>query len=128
MDVALGRSDFGPTSRALLEWCQQTPQMAVVAWHTISNLFYLLHAACSDSFARAFVGDLLEFMDVIAGGRTQVRQALQLEIKDFEDALQVAAALTAGVEIIVTRNRRDYRASPIPALAPVAFLRRFASQ
>lgn len=128
MDVALGRVEFGPSSRAVLDCCQHAPQMAVVvAWHTVSNLFYMLRAARSDSFARAFVGELLEVADVVAGSRKEVRQALRLEMKDFEDALQIVAGVAAGVKIIVTRNLRHYQASPIPALAPVAFLRRFAN-
>ena len=70
MDVALGRTDFGPHSRAVIDWCQETPETAVVAWHTISNLFYLIRAARSDSFARAFISDLLNFA-AVASGETQ---------------------------------------------------------
>jgi hypothetical protein len=53
MDVALGRSEFGPDSRWTLQWCQQRPQSALVAWHTMSHLFYLLSAARSVTFCEA---------------------------------------------------------------------------
>ncbi len=125
MDVALGRTDFGPDSRALIEWCQHTPQAAVVAWHTMSNLFYLLSAARSNSFARSFLGELLDFAAIANGGTEAVRSALTLPMNDFEDALQVAAAISGSAQFIITRNVTDYRASPLPALTPKSFLKRF---
>ena len=128
MDVALGRDVFGPDSRALLEWCQHAPQATVVAWHTMSNLFYLLSAARSPSFARNFLSGLLNFATVASGGTESVRHALAMRIADFEDALQVAAAISSNANMIVTRNVGDYRGSPVPVLTPSAFLKRFATK
>lgn len=128
MDVALGRAEFGPDSRALLEWCQHTPQATAVAWHTISNLFYLLSAARSASFARNFLSGLLNFATVASGGTESVRHALTMRMADFEDALQVAAAISSNADFIVTRNVVDYRGSPIPVLTPADFRKRFATE
>jgi hypothetical protein len=44
---------------------------------------------------------------------------------DFEDALQAAAARSAGASFIVTRNVKDFRFSQVPALSPREFLNRF---
>ena len=43
----------------------------------------------------------------------------------FEDALQVAAAMACGAQFVITRNERDFKNSPVPALNPDAFLRRY---
>ncbi len=126
MDVALGRADFGPDSRDMLDWCHQRPGSAVVAWHTVSNLFYLLSAARSAAFARSFLEGLLKFASIPDGGTASVRHALTMPMNDFEDALQVAAAISGEAEFIVTRNVRDYRGSSVPALTPHSFLARFA--
>ena len=128
MDVALGRPDFGPDSRAVVDWCEQTPGMAVIAWHTVSNLFYLICAARSDSFARSFIGDLIKVVTVTSDGTEGVRQALAMRMNDLEDALQVAAAFSGNADHIITRNTADYRGSVIPALTPREFLRRFVAQ
>lgn len=45
-------------------------------------------------------------------------------MSDFEDALQVAAALAANADFIVTRNLQDFRRSPLPALTPPQFLQK----
>jgi hypothetical protein len=38
---------------------------------------------------------------------------------DFEDDLQIACAVQAGVDAIVTRDPRGFAASPIPVFTPV---------
>jgi predicted nucleic acid-binding protein len=128
MDVALGRADFGPDSRALLEWCEHLPQTGVVAWHTVSNLFYLLRAARSDAFTRSFLANLLNFTAVVSGGTESVRHALHAPMRDFEDALQVAAAVAGQADYIITRNVPDYRGSIVPAMRPREFVIRFVQQ
>jgi predicted nucleic acid-binding protein len=127
VDVALGRADFGPDSRAVLDWCEAATGTAVVAWHTVSNLFYLIRAARSDSYARSFIGDLLNFSTVASGDTEDVRRALSMRISEFEDALQVTAAISGHADYIVTRNTADYRSSVIPSLTPREFLRRFVA-
>ena len=52
-----------------------------------------------------------------------LRYGARLAVRDFEDAMQVAAATAGSAEVIVTRNARDYRRSPIRALTPAALLR-----
>ena len=40
---------------------------------------------------------------------------------DLEDAMQAISALAFGAHHLVTRNVRDYRNSPVPALTPRHF-------
>jgi hypothetical protein len=59
--------------------------------------------------------------------KTNTKKALfaaQLNLKDFEDVLQVAAARACGAEYIITRNVKHYSKSPILALIPKEFLNR----
>ena len=41
---------------------------------------------------------------------------------DFEVALQAAAAVACGADLIATRNLRDFARSPVPARSPTAIL------
>ena len=117
LDVTLQRAEFFPDSSRMLEWAEAAPGQAAVAWHSLSNLAYLLRPD-----ARLFIRGLLAFVDVAPVGTLQARQALNLPLPDFEDALQVAAALSFGANYIVTRNLAHYRRSPVPALSPAQFL------
>ena len=96
-----------------------------MAWHTVATLAYLIERQQSAVSARDFIGGLLGWADVAQTTRADAQAALSLPMVDFEDALQAAAAMACGAQFIVTRNERDFKASPVPALTPEAFLRRF---
>ena len=53
-----------------------------------------------------------------------LRVADKLAMRDFEDALQVSAALAWGADFIVTRNLKDFKKSPIHAISPGEAVRR----
>jgi len=57
--------------------------------------------------------------------RTIWTYALGLDMPDFEDAMQAAAAVACRADYIVTRNTEHYRKSPVKALAPDAWLRKY---
>jgi predicted nucleic acid-binding protein len=117
LDVALGRTKFLASSAAVLEWAESQPGQAAVAWHSLSNISYLLRPD-----ARPFIRDLLHFVEVPPTGTDAARQAIALPMRDFEDALQAAAAMAFAANHIVTRNAAHYRQSPVPPLSPAEFL------
>jgi predicted nucleic acid-binding protein len=119
LDVALKRPPFFESSAGVLRWAEQAPGRAAVAWHSLSNVAYLVRPD-----ARGFLTDLLRFTEVAPTGTDAARQALGLTIKDLEDALQVAAALAFGATCLVTRNVRLSKGAPVEALSPEAFLAR----
>lgn len=59
---------------------------------------------------------------VISNVKDNVLQAIQLQAKDFEDALQYQTALSGACDCIITRNTKDFTFSSIPVLTPVQFL------
>jgi len=127
LDVALDRKAFIDESSAVLEWCQQTPGSTLVAWHTVSNIYYILRVARNEAKGREFVADLLRFADVCGGGTEAVRRALTMRMGDFEDALQVAAAISSHAHLVITRNVTDYRNSVVKPMTPKEFLARFVT-
>jgi hypothetical protein len=71
LDVALNREQFAPDSHAVVKWCHERPGAAVAAWHTISNVYYVLRPAQGNVTARKFISDLLAFCDVAVEERKQ---------------------------------------------------------
>ena len=121
LDVALRRAEFFEDSAAVLRWAESEPGQAAVAWHSLSNISYLLRPD-----ARPFIHDLLEFVVIPPTGTNSAQQALRFPMKDFEDALQAAAALSFGAAYVVTRNMAHYRKSPVPGISPGEFARKVA--
>jgi predicted nucleic acid-binding protein len=124
LDVALQRPG-APASARLLGLCGRQHE-AWLAWHSVATLAYLIERQDSAISSRDFIRGLLVWADVANTGRVDALAALDLPLSDFEDALQVAAAMACGAQFIVTRNERDFRPSPVPALNPEAFLRQYA--
>ena len=118
LDVALDRAPHFEDSGSILDWAESHPGSAGVAWHTLTNVAYLLKGD-----PRLFLGELLEFVIVPGASTEAARQALRLPVADLEDAFQTVAAMQFGAERIVTRNVKDYRRSPIPAITPKQFLK-----
>lgn len=124
LDVALQRPG-APASARLLALCGRTHE-GWLAWHSIATLAYLVERQQSDISAKDFIRSILVWADVAKTGRADALAALELPMRDFEDALQVAAAMACGAQFIITRNERDFKASPVQALSPDAFLRQHA--
>ncbi|MBI4419820.1 MAG: PIN domain-containing protein [Gemmatimonadetes bacterium] len=126
IDVALDRAPHAEAAGQLLDQLERRPGSAYVAWHTIANVYYLVAPARGGGEARDFVVDLIRFVAVAPTTTDSLRRAARLKMKDFEDAMQVAAAEACGAEVIATRNVRDYTKAPIRAAAPKALLAEMA--
>ncbi len=118
IDVALDREPYSEPGFELLEHIERGGERASIAWHTISNLYYIVRPNLGDLPTRDFIRELTEFVQVAETDTTSIRYASQLSMADFEDAMQVAAAQACNAQFIVTRNIRDYQQSPIPAITP----------
>ena len=69
--------------------------------------------------------DLTDILHIPETGSSALKTALELPMKDLEDAMQVAAALTCKADMIATRNTKHYRKSPIPAYTPKDIIEKF---
>ena len=118
IDVALDRRPHSEPSAELLDRIERGSRRAHVAWHTLSNFYYLVTSRRGDADTRDFIAELVRFVAVATTDTPALRYALSLPMADFEDAMQVAAARACGARHIVTRNVRDFARSPVPAMTP----------
>ena len=103
--------------------CREGEHEGWIAWHTISNAHYIARSRSkSPLVALDFVSDLLAWVEVAETGKHDALTALEFGMRDFEDALQLAAAVACGAGVILTRNTTDFKASPIPVMTPEEFL------
>src|SRR5438093_4319596 len=117
LDVALNRVPFIKEASEVLRWAQEEPGQMGIAWHSVSNIAYLMRPD-----ARPFIDHFLQFIEVAATGTREAKQAAGFPMADLEDAMQSAAALAFDAMFIVTRNVKDYKNSPVPAITPRKFL------
>ena len=71
------------------------------------------------------LASLCEITDVDKG---IIKKCLTLERKDFEDSVQYESALLNHVDVIVTRNVKDFRDFAENVQTPVGFLESILNQ
>ena len=122
LDVLQRREPFYEMSARVLASVETGQVAGSVAAHSLTALFYLLARHHSADQARVALTELLSLVSVAAVDQAVIEQALSLPYHDFEDAVQMMAAVRAGADYVITRNPRDYREGPLPALMPAELL------
>ena len=116
IDIALDRRPHSDSASELLDRIEHGAEAAFIAWHSVSNLYYVVAPALGGVSARDFIVELTRFVAVATTDTEGIRYAAELPMDDFEDAMQVAAARACGARHIVTRNVRDYERSPVRSI------------
>lgn len=120
LDVIFERPGEAASSELIATCSQQNH--AYLAWHSVATLSYLIQRQQNAKAAHLAITELLAWAQVATTTHSDALQALQLTMTDFEDALQASAALACGATYIITRNVRDFAASPVPAITPEKYL------
>jgi predicted nucleic acid-binding protein len=91
---------------------------------SLATLFYVGRKAVGTTAARAAVRNYLATFAILPIDKQTLLDADVLPGNDFEDNILIAAAVTASLDAIVTRNVADFWHSPIPVWDPAGLLRR----
>lgn len=118
LDIILDRPPFADPACQLLDLAQTGEVDVYIAWQSVANLHYISAKKVSEKTSRTFLKTLFSFAKIAPVVTADMQRALSLNMQDFEDAMQAAAALACGAELIATRNLRDYVKSPVKAVAP----------
>lgn len=109
-------------SNMVLGLCDTGMHEGLVAWHTLPIIAYYHGRQHSKEETADMIDMLLSFLEVPNVGHTDATRWREHGLSDFEDALQVAAAISGMADIIVTRNIGDFSDCLIPAMTPESFL------
>lgn len=124
LDFLLARQPFDATAQAIWQAHEQGRCAAHVSAITPVNVSYIARRLIGASDAQRLLNVLLLAIPICPVDAGVLTAAQRLGFSDFEDAVQLAAAQSAGLDALVTRNVGDYRASSLPILTPTDFLAR----
>ena len=77
--------------------------------------------------ARSAIRSYLTSFEILTVDRQSLLDADRSPGTDFEDNIQIAAAVAASLDAIVTRNVADFAHAPIPVWEPAELLRRLGA-
>ena len=126
IDVYQNRPPFVTTSAKVLKLAESRKLTGMVTASTITDVYYILGRYIKDQAQlKALVQKFLstvKLLDVLA---TDVNEAFNLPMDDYEDALFAQCAIRVKADYIITRNPKDFKNSPVPCMEPEAFLDKF---
>jgi predicted nucleic acid-binding protein len=122
LDVLQERDEFYDFSALLLAYAETGTIQGWLAAHSVTTLFNLISKDKSPEQARVTLTSIFQFLKIAPIDQNTIEQALNLPYKDFEDAVQVIAALQVQAHYLVTRNVRDYQPAPLEVVQPVDLL------
>ena len=123
LDLVLERTPFVEDVAAL--WLAHEKQLfvAYVAGITPINVFYIVRKIKGADVARETVDLLISTLHVCVIDQQVLQAALTIPMTDYEDAVQVAAAVKLQLDAVVTRNTKDYANATILVFSPPDFLK-----
>jgi predicted nucleic acid-binding protein len=122
LDVLQKREPHYRASAAIIDHIVRTDVEAMLPGHAVTTIHYIVSRYSDRVSADRAVDWLLRRFVIAPLGRAELLQARLLGWRDYEDAVVASAAASAGCELIITRNVRDFSNSPVPALTPEEYL------
>lgn len=122
LDIFLQRMPFVTAASAVWVANERGRFEAFVSGITPINTFYFVHKQADSAAARLAVQSLLATVRICIIDEHILSAAQLVGITDYEDAVQHACATANAIDIIVTRNLKDYRRATVPVFSPAAFL------
>ena len=123
LDFMIAREPFALDAARIFSLSEKKEISICTTGLVFSNAYYVLRKLGTHKKVIEKLTQLARLIDIIGLHKTAVRQALESEFNDFEDALQHYAALSENVRIIITRNTKDYRHSELAVLTPDQYLK-----
>ena len=123
LDVLIKREPHFKSSASFLKLCPTKVEGLIAASQT-TDIFYILQREGKNAVdSKALIKKLTDKIKVIDVTAADVKNAIDSDMRDYEDALLAFGGKRHNVDYIVTRNKNDFRDAPVPAISPVEFLK-----
>lgn len=123
LDYILKQNPFFEHAKTIFRWSYEQKIIAHISASAVTDIYYLVQQAENKATALNFIQELVQFIQIANVDKTVVLIALQSGIRDFEDAVQNAAAKNARITHIITRNIKNYKKSNLKIVSPDNFIK-----
>jgi predicted nucleic acid-binding protein len=89
---------------------------------TFANAYYSISKHHRDIEVKKYMSIFKVLVTVLPLEDKSIELALAADFADFEDGLQYFTALSAGADVIISRNKKDFNKSVIPVMTAGEFL------
>lgn len=122
LDLLAKRESFYSEAQQLFTLADKKQVLLYVSSLTLANTYYVLSQSLKIENARKILRKFKVLVDVLPMDDKIIDLALDSEFDDFEDAIQYFTAIENNLDLIVTRNLKDFKQSTIPVLTAKDYL------
>lgn len=123
LDVLLKREPFYNDSASVLTLSGQENITLYVTASSITDIYYIAYQTLRNKEkVKQMLRELLKIVLIAGVSGDEIRNALALSWRDFEDSVQYSVALLQEMDGIVTRNPSDYKEAEMKVWRPEEFL------
>jgi predicted nucleic acid-binding protein len=124
IDFLLDRKPFSREAAIIFTLIEQKKLGGYSSSLTFSNLYYVLRKIESHNKVISKLESLSKLVGILKVEEKTIKNALTSGFPDFEDSIQYFSAIdNKKIDVIITRNIRDYKKSVIPVMTPGDFLK-----
>ena len=128
LDLLAKREPYYIHAAKLFTLIDQQKVTAFTSPIVFANLHYLLKKMTSNKAALKSLRKLKTFINVLPTDERVIEQSLNSEFNDFEDAIQYFTSVNNGINIIITRNVKDYKKSKISISTAEEFIKTWETE
>lgn len=129
LDIALKRKPYIKSIRTILQKADENQFYFYVTSASITDIHYVISKEIGKTKSLKFLKDLVSKVELCTSDKQIIQNALQSNFKDFEDAVQYYSALSSNLEVVITRNKKDFKpATKIEVLTPDEFVEKYLQQ
>lgn len=122
LDFLLKRKGFFEDAKKVIAICLNRGYNLYLSSISFANISYIARKGYEGRNVNELLSILREMALVSPAVQSTVDEALDLNLADFEDAMQFCSALSVHSDYIITRNMDDFPKSSIPIVSPSEFL------
>jgi predicted nucleic acid-binding protein len=122
LDFLLERKPFNEDSEKILKSVFNHSIKGYISATTVTDIYYIMRKERDLTTAKDFIKNLVSFINVANVNGKIILSSLKSDIKDFEDAVQECSAIFNDIDIIITRNEKDFISSKVKVHNPKQFI------
>ncbi len=124
LDFLFDRPPDSEAASNIFSLCEKKSILGFVTPLICANVYLLLKKTASHEKVAEKMNLLLTITEILTMDKSVVIKALNAKFRNYEDALQNYAAVNAGnVDVILTRNVKDFKNSEIAVMTPEEYLK-----
>ena len=123
IDILSARSPFFQQSFDVFSKILKSSDVPCISASAVTDIVYILRKyILGQQILFQKVQNFLKLVEIEETKRSTVEDAFYSDMNDYEDAVQAQIAIENSINLIITRNAKDFVHSSVPAKTPEDFL------